>query len=251
MSLKEQIRDYVRQVRRRLRWEAASRGLAVCGVVALGATILAVLFANAWNFSPTAIGVATTILWLAVIVAVALRLVRPLLRKLEDVRVARFVEEQHPRFRDRLVTAAELAGKQAEKPAEEEALRLFQDLVAEDALVEARSLPPEQFIERHRILRPLMAGIGAVALIFLLGFFGPGIFRYGTKVLWVGWAQAKVQPLYQPDLPGEAEQTLADISLARSLGWEPKVDLTTGLERSIAYIREHVIARAPALSDAR
>ena len=60
-----------------------------------------------------------------------------------------------------------------------------------------------------------------------------------------------LEPRHEPDLPGEAEQTLADITLARSIGWEPKVDLTTGLKRSIGYIREHVVDRSPALSDAR
>ena len=60
-----------------------------------------------------------------------------------------------------------------------------------------------------------------------------------------------VEPQYRPDLPGEAEQTLADIGLARALGWEPKVDLTAGLERSIAYVREHVIGAGRALSNAR
>jgi UDP-glucose 4-epimerase len=49
-----------------------------------------------------------------------------------------------------------------------------------------------------------------------------------------------IEPRHEPDLPGEAEQTLADIRAARSLGWEPTIDLTTGLTRSIAYIREHV-----------
>jgi UDP-glucose 4-epimerase len=49
------------------------------------------------------------------------------------------------------------------------------------------------------------------------------------------------EPRHEPDLPGEAEQTLGDIRAARALGWEPKIDLTTGLERSIAYIREHVL----------
>jgi nucleoside-diphosphate-sugar epimerase len=62
---------------------------------------------------------------------------------------------------------------------------------------------------------------------------------------------SKVEPRYEADLPGEARQTLADITLARSLGWEPRVDLTTGLNRSIDYIREHAIDRRPALSDAR
>ena len=60
-----------------------------------------------------------------------------------------------------------------------------------------------------------------------------------------------VEPRYGADLPGEAEATLADITLARSLGWEPKVDLTAGLEHAIRYIRDHVLDRTPALSDAR
>lgn len=55
----------------------------------------------------------------------------------------------------------------------------------------------------------------------------------------------KVEPEYLNDLPGEAEETLADITAARILGWEPKVDLVAGLQRSVAYIREHVVAGAP------
>jgi UDP-glucose 4-epimerase len=62
---------------------------------------------------------------------------------------------------------------------------------------------------------------------------------------------SNIEPQYRADLPGEAEHTLADITLARSLGWEPKVDLATGLARSIRYIREHVINPNPALSHAR
>ena len=47
-------------------------------------------------------------------------------------------------------------------------------------------------------------------------------------------------PRYEPDLPGEAEATLADISGGRVLGWEPKVDIREGLRRSIAYLRDRV-----------
>lgn len=60
-----------------------------------------------------------------------------------------------------------------------------------------------------------------------------------------------IEPRYQADLPGEAEHTLADITLARALGWTPQVDLDTGLARSIRYIREHVIDAKPALTHAR
>ena len=46
-----------------------------------------------------------------------------------------------------------------------------------------------------------------------------------------------IRPQYRDDLPGEAEQTLADIGAARSLGWEPKIGLEAGLRRTIEYLR--------------
>jgi UDP-glucose 4-epimerase len=56
-----------------------------------------------------------------------------------------------------------------------------------------------------------------------------------------------VQPEHRPDLPGEAERTCGDIAVARSLGWEPKVELREGLQRSIDYIRHNVMPRVAAL----
>jgi UDP-glucose 4-epimerase len=53
-----------------------------------------------------------------------------------------------------------------------------------------------------------------------------------------------LEPRYEPDLPGEAQETLADIGAARSLGWEPEVDLAEGLARSIRYIRDEVVGAA-------
>ncbi len=53
-----------------------------------------------------------------------------------------------------------------------------------------------------------------------------------------------VEPHHAPDLPGEAQETLADIAVARSLGWEPEVDLEEGLRRSIGYIRDVVLGAA-------
>ena len=44
-------------------------------------------------------------------------------------------------------------------------------------------------------------------------------------------------PIHQPDLPGEAQITLADITKAKALGWSPKVSLRQGLQSSIDYIK--------------
>jgi nucleoside-diphosphate-sugar epimerase len=51
-----------------------------------------------------------------------------------------------------------------------------------------------------------------------------------------------IAPEHCPDVPGdEAEETLADISAASALGWQPKISLVEGLKRSIAFIRENVL----------
>jgi UDP-glucose 4-epimerase len=49
-----------------------------------------------------------------------------------------------------------------------------------------------------------------------------------------------IEPLFKPDLPGEAQETLADISEAKSVGWEPRTDLPTGLRNAISYIRREI-----------
>lgn len=53
--------------------------------------------------------------------------------------------------------------------------------------------------------------------------------------------QSGLKPIYKPDLPGEAQVTLADITAARELGWEARVDIHEGLRRTIHYIRERVL----------
>jgi UDP-glucose 4-epimerase len=53
-----------------------------------------------------------------------------------------------------------------------------------------------------------------------------------------------LRPDFQPDLPGEAQITLADITAARELGWAPKVEIREGLQRTIQYIQERVTKAA-------
>lgn len=51
-------------------------------------------------------------------------------------------------------------------------------------------------------------------------------------------------PIHKSDLPGEAHITLADITAAREIGWNPRVSLGEGLSRSIEYIRREVLERS-------
>ena len=50
-----------------------------------------------------------------------------------------------------------------------------------------------------------------------------------------------LQPVYKPELPGEAEITLADLTAAKSLGWKPRVEIREGLKRTIEYLQNRVL----------
>ncbi len=56
-------------------------------------------------------------------------------------------------------------------------------------------------------------------------------------------------PEYLPDFPGEAFANLGDITQARSVGWEPKIDLKTGLLGLANYIRAELAAGKVDLSE--
>ncbi len=50
-----------------------------------------------------------------------------------------------------------------------------------------------------------------------------------------------LQPIYKPDLPGEAEITLADLTAAKSVGWKPHIEIKDGLKRTIEYLQSKVL----------
>ena len=52
----------------------------------------------------------------------------------------------------------------------------------------------------------------------------------------------KIDPVFKPNLPGEAEITMADITEANKLGWKPKTDIRTGLIKEIEYIKGEIVA---------
>ncbi|MFH1371003.1 MAG: NAD-dependent epimerase/dehydratase family protein [Planctomycetota bacterium] len=47
----------------------------------------------------------------------------------------------------------------------------------------------------------------------------------------------RIPVVHKPDLPGEAEQTLADITNARRLGWTPKTPIADGLKKMVDFIK--------------
>jgi UDP-glucose 4-epimerase len=58
------------------------------------------------------------------------------------------------------------------------------------------------------------------------------IYRMISEILGVN-----IEPLFEPDLQGEAQETLADIGEAKGVGWEPRTDIQTGLKNAVSYIK--------------
>jgi UDP-glucose 4-epimerase len=57
-----------------------------------------------------------------------------------------------------------------------------------------------------------------------------------------GLLQTGLEPVYKPDLPGEAGVTLADLTAARSLGWRPRISVREGLNRTIEYLHKQLLS---------
>jgi UDP-glucose 4-epimerase len=73
-----------------------------------------------------------------------------------------------------------------------------------------------------------------------------GVFNLGSGKSWsvneiyemiAGLLKVHIVPVRKPDLPGEAQQTLADITNASRLGWKPKTTITEGLGNMVDFIK--------------
>lgn len=47
-------------------------------------------------------------------------------------------------------------------------------------------------------------------------------------------------PVFKPDMPGEAQENLADISRAKEIGWTPKIAINDGMRGMVDYIRQEI-----------
>jgi nucleoside-diphosphate-sugar epimerase len=63
------------------------------------------------------------------------------------------------------------------------------------------------------------------------------IYRLVSDIL-----NVRVPAIYKADLPGEAQDTLADIGKAQAVGWRPKTDIKAGLTRMVEYIKRELAA---------
>lgn len=215
--MEQPVRDYIRTVRRCLRLRAAARGAAFTLFLALALTLAVVPVAHRHQFSEGAVGWARLLLFGGTLAALALWVAVPLLRRWSDRRIARYIEERHPEYRDRVVTAVELleSGRVSDST--------VRALLLEDTLGALSTVPARNYLERKRLARFTALAAACLLVGMALLFFGPSMYRYGIGHLWAGWLIRAGQPLYRIAVtPGDAAlaRHADQVITARTLGFD-------------------------------
>lgn len=170
------LRDLLRRTRTRRRLLLMLRGAALCLCVIAGMLLLSGWAAHHYRHNNTALTLLRLGALLTLIATAYLALVRPLIRRISDARLARLIEERTPGTEDRLVAAVEYA------TAEHHISPALVNRLQSDANQLSATLNFRNVIRRSRLWL-----YGAAALVSLLVF--AGVLKWGPREISEGVAQ--------------------------------------------------------------
>src|SRR5258705_1514583 len=172
------LRDLLRKARSRRQLLLSLRGVAICLCVVAGVLLLIGWTARRYRYNNSALLVLRAGALLTCLATIYFALVRPLLKRISDARLARLIEERSPGTDDRLVAAVECSSEQRGTQISPAIVnRLYAD-----ADQVAASLSVDNVIRRSRLLT-----YGGAALASLLIF--AGVLKWGPKEISQGVAQ--------------------------------------------------------------
>src|SRR6185503_780171 len=172
------LQDLLRRARSRRQLLLSLRGVAISvGVVAV-VLLLTGWGAYRYRYNSAALIVLRIGALLTCLATIYFALLRPLLKRISDARLARLIEEHSPGTEDRLVTAVEFSNGNAESRISPAIMnRLYQDANSVSAMLDVRNI-----IRRSRLLL-----YGGAALASLLLF--AGVLKWGPREISEGVAQ--------------------------------------------------------------
>jgi hypothetical protein len=207
MSALESLDRYLKELERKMRLAAWTRGVAALAFSALAATGLLVSYTNASAFAERDVMIARFVLFLVLALALTFGIVLPLL-KVNRRRAARRAENVLP-FGDRLLTVVE--HRNESDP--------FLELIAADALPVAAANGTAAIVpSRQLILMGALAVMGVGSMWWLLQK-GPGYWGYGANLLWFGPPKIEAGSFYDVQVePGnKAVRKRSDVTVKAHL----------------------------------
>jgi hypothetical protein len=200
----------IREVHRRWKTRLLVRGIAATTVALTLLAVLGVWGVDLLGFRPGAIFAARLVSASAAIFGAIRWILIPLLKRVPDVQIARYVEEHFPRLQDRLVTAVEFQGRPQISPG-------MLDLVVRDALDKTNRINLGVFSDWRRVIAYGSLGAGSVFLLFLLLQWGPAFFSYGFVRIYAPWTSASEGTALRIEVvPGDADVALGADQLVRA-----------------------------------
>ena len=162
-GLPPEIESGLVSLRRRIRKVQFFRGLFKTTTVVLVGLLLIVALDYFLAPLPALVRVGLFFLWLAaLLVAMVMFIIIPMSGKLSLVRLARWLENQHPEVQERISTALEIA----QRP-EGISPELLSELSKEAAL-DVRALDPQREVQTKRIRQSIWPAVGIVAAMLVL-----------------------------------------------------------------------------------
>jgi hypothetical protein len=171
------LEDLLRKARSRRQLLLSLRGVAISLGVVAAVLLLTGWAAHRYRYNGSALLVLRVGALLTCLATIYFALLRPLLKRITDARLARLIEERSPGTEDRLVTAVELANKEASHVSPALVSRLYRDANSVSATLDVRNV----------ILRSRLMLYGSAALASLLLF--AGVLKFGPREISEGVAQ--------------------------------------------------------------
>ena len=170
------LQDLLRRARSRRQLLLSLRGVAISLGVVAALLLLTGWAAHRYRYNGSALLTLRIGALLMVLATIYFALLRPLFKRISDVRLARLIEELSPGAEDRLVTAVEYSNNESRiSPAL--MTRLYQDANSASAMLDVGNV-----IRRSRLMM-----YGGAALASLLIF--AGVLKWGPKEISQGVAQ--------------------------------------------------------------
>jgi hypothetical protein len=171
------LRELLRKARSRRQLLLSLRGVAITiGVVAV-VLLLTGWAAHRFRYNTSAMLVLRIGALLTVLATFYFALVRPLLKRISDIRLARLIEERSPGTEERLVTAVEFGNEETTHVSPALVSRLYRDANSVSATLDVRNI-----IQRSRLL---LYGVAALASLLLFA----GVLKWGPREISQGVAQ--------------------------------------------------------------
>jgi hypothetical protein len=187
-SRPDDLQSVIGAARTRWRLRTALHGAALAIAVALGVLLLGAISVERLRYDPAAVIAARVLVGLAVVVAIAWLLARPLLRRLPDEQVALYLEEHEPSLEMAVLSAVEHRAGRVDAGARGSTLGTQLEKSARDRV---RSVEDGRRVERVPIRRALGTLGGAVVIGAILLGAGPEWLRRGTVVMLTPWRSAE------------------------------------------------------------